>query len=386
MGTPLQRVIPSAKVRADDLARVEASRRPDELRAQRHRTDRRAVKPRDVEERARGERARLSGAGRRPRDLAARHQHTAQRRETPSATKHSMLRCVLIAPSGDPWCRSVNSTIAGSSSADRVIRQRRPGVVPREGCEVVLHDERPHARMFAARGGRAAAGPRSGASAPTSRCRARSSSPCHQPFRPTAIAPRLVTAQKLVSHSGLFAPRSAMRSPGPMSKPFAQRPGPLRRRRGGARRRSRGEAVVEDVVVERVEALRVGQQLAEARRPVAKHGHGFAAHRFDRDFEHPRPAPVSRASASARAQPRRVGAHGRQISHGTGARRKRWQQAGREWLLRSPGRRHPAHKARRSFSALRTRGAAPRSHSRPARLLHHHMSRPVSSCSAVMRA
>ena len=43
----------------------------------------------------------------------------------------------------------------------------------------------------------------------------RISSPVHQPFRPTAIAPRLTVAQKATIHSGQFAARIATRSPGP---------------------------------------------------------------------------------------------------------------------------------------------------------------------------
>jgi hypothetical protein len=35
----------------------------------------------------------------------------------------------------------------------------------------------------------------------------------HQPFRPTATAPRLTVAQKVISHSAELAPRMATRSP-----------------------------------------------------------------------------------------------------------------------------------------------------------------------------
>ena len=165
-----------------------------------------------------------------------------------------------------------------------MIRQRRPGVVPREGCEVVLHDERPHARIFAAE----AVEP---ALVRDQELRLRHADAVRDlvALPPTVQADRDRAEARDGPEAGdpLGAVRAEERDAvaGADVETFAQRPG----YRGGVAAvlgEGRAAAVVEDVVVERVKALRLGQQLAEAPRPVAKHGHGFAAHRFDGDFEH----------------------------------------------------------------------------------------------------
>ena len=115
----------------------------------------------------------------------------------------------------------------------------------------------------------------------------RISLPTHQPFRPTAIAPRLIAAQKVTIHSGQLAARIATRSPRTDAVAVPQRRG----HRGDGppvvreRQHPAHVAVREDQVLLVPEAHGGDERLPQVREPLLEHRHGLAEDHVLTDLE-----------------------------------------------------------------------------------------------------